>query len=136
MRKALLFILVLLSLSALSASEARDLEGRWFLAARTPIGVKYGYLDIAFTDQSAFEGTINIFKHDNSFSDGVLSGDGFSFSGTIRFIFSRIPFKATGTIREGYAEAVIEAGGRKMGALASRDEEKLAECVKRGFPDE
>ncbi len=127
--KKVLVTLAILSVSvSLFAFTAFEMEGKWFLALKTPIGIKKGNLVCEFSDENEFDGTLNIFGKDNEVQDGKLIGDKFTFVGDIQF-WGKIPYTAEGVILDsGFVKVVVKSEKGRFLAVAYKDEEKLKDA--------
>ena len=111
--------------------ESEDMEGRWYLACRTPIGIKQGYIDASFSSDTEFSGTISMFDHENEFEDGFFFGNEFFFTAKVRFLFMDIDIDAAGKIDgKGKVSADITAGIASFPAIAYRSQEELENALK------
>lgn len=128
MKKVITTLLILIASLSLFAFTASEMEGKWYLALKTPVGIKKGYLECKFSDDTNFTGTLNIFDKDNEVVNGVLKNDRFTFEGDIKF-FGMIPYDAFGmVIDKGFVKTIVDSEKGMFLAVAYRDEEKLKDA--------
>lgn len=126
MKRILVTLILIAQLSLAWSYSAKDMQGFWYMATNTPIGINRGKIEAIFIDEHNFYGSINMFNHDNEFSNGYFLSDAFAFSGKIRFLLSNIAFEAIGTINDdGNVTATIETRMGEFKAVAARSEEEL-----------
>lgn len=94
-------------------------QGKYVGTVKTPFGMKSGSVSLRVNGEN-LSGTIEALGKVNTFTNGKVVGDKFTFTGTLQVMFSKIDYKADGVVEGNTLKAIVKTSNGNFEIVGKR----------------